>query len=225
MRRFLLLAAILLGSCVAPPPPATPVSPAPSSARSEEAGNPVTATGTQVRIGERLLPSGMLEIGTTSAPVSLLLFTNHSCAYCREFQEELIPRLTDEYVRSGNLRIAIMPFVLHKYPDSRQASLVLLCATQQGKGITMNDLLFRERINTPTFRTERTAMQLDEAAMTNCMENPGALATIDAQQSVAQSLGVSLVPSYFINGKLYTGLPEYSDLRGQIQEALDGAEL
>ena len=64
-------------------------------------------------------------------------------------------------------------------------------------------------------------MQLDETAMKTCMENPGAQATIDAQQSVARSLGVSLVPSYFINGKLYTGLPEYSDLKGQVEEVLD----
>lgn len=232
MRRLLLLtSAILLCSCVAPsrqqsppvapvPPPAAPAS-TPSEHPAEPVDTPLTQTGTEVRIGERILASGVLEIGSANAPVSLLLFTNHACDYCGDFQEELVPRLTSEFVRDGRVRIGIVPFAMGKYPNSKQAAGFLLCSARQGRGIDVNALLFKENMTAATAQTAINDLQLNREQLESCLQDETITAMIDAQQSFAKSLGITLVPTYFINGKIYTGLPEYSDLRGQIEEALN----
>jgi len=227
-RNITLLCAILLSACTIVPvdqPPMSPSSSAtsvPGASQRTESTESVTSTGAEVRVGERLLPSGILEIGNADAPVSLLIFTNHSCAYCRDFERTLMPSVISQYIRKDLVRVGIVPYVLQKYPASEQSALTLLCATEQGKGIAVHELLFRDDISPVQVRTELVSMGLDSARHQACMQSDGMKGTIAAQQSMAQSLGVTLVPTYFINGKKYVGFPEWADLRGQLQEAVEG---
>jgi protein-disulfide isomerase len=178
-----------------------------------------TSTGS-VRIDERLLPSGIVELGNPNAPVSILLFTNHSCTYCRAFYADLILQLRENYLRTNSVRIGIAHFTLNKYPDSDQSAALLLCAARQGKGLVMHDLLLQQGIGSNTYRISLTNLGMDQTELESCIEEEGVQATIEAQQSMARSLGVFLVPTYFVNGEKHVGLPEFADLKGQIEEAL-----
>lgn len=162
----------------------------------------------------------MTEVGAETAPVSLMLFTNAACGYCTEFHEDIFPRLLADYVRTGRVRVAVSPFLLRKYEDSADAALAQLCAARQGKGMAMHDLLFRERVGTPAYRAAIDILAIDQEAFTRCTADPASRMVIDARQAVAASLGITLIPSYVINGATFTGLPSYGDIRGQIEEAL-----
>lgn len=221
-RAAALLSLLTLCACTIPAP--APAEPETATGATESDGPetlsaPEAGTGTGV-IDERVLPSGMTEVGAADAPVSLLLFTNTDCAYCRDFHEDLFPRLMNDEVRERRLRISVAPFLVRKYADSERTALAQLCAAKQGKGMAMLDLLFRERIGTPAYRTGLTTMGIDQNLLAQCMDDPATRATMEAQQAVAASHGVRLIPSYVLNGTLYTGLPDYADLRGQVEEAL-----
>jgi len=219
---------LLLAACAPLTLPQKPESPTASGAVSSVNPGPagegdaiIPASTSGAIITERVLPTGSMEIGAADAPVSLVLFTNHFCAYCRDFHEELMPRLMADYVTPGKVRVTVVPFLLQKYTESDPAALSFICGAAQGKGLAMHDLLFRERVNSPAFRTALTEIKVDGAQLQTCMESDGARSTVDALQSVAHSLNVSLVPAYFIDGTKFTGLPEYADMRGQIEEALN----
>lgn len=226
-RHTALLLALLFVGCAPLTLPQKPATPSASGSTQQTSQGP-TGEGDEIIpsntsgavVAERVVATGTVEIGAADAPVSLMLFTNHYCAYCRDFQEELMPRLTSDYVTPGKVKVTIVPFLLQKYAESDQASLTFVCAAQQGKGLPMHDLLFRERINSPAFNTAVTEMKIDKAQLQSCIDGDGARSTVDALQAVAHSLGVRLVPAYFIDGTKFTGLPEYADLRGQIEEGL-----
>src|SRR3990167_3529180 len=99
----------------------------------------------QKTIEERLLPGGILEIGSSDAPVALLLFTNHACRYCQDFHQTLLPVLFADYVYAGKLRIDLVPFGMKKYQDSESSATAAYCAAMQGKGLPLHDLLFSTR--------------------------------------------------------------------------------
>jgi protein-disulfide isomerase len=172
-------------------------------------------------ITQRLLSGGLIEVGASDAPVSLVIFTNTTCDYCRQFSKEHLPRLMNEYVRSGNLRIIISPFALAKYPQSERSALLHLCAAKQHKGMAMHDLLMSEAIDTIGYRNGLSTLAIDQAALQACIDSTESRATISAQQTSAEALGVKLIPAYMINDKMRTGLPYYPDLRGQIEEELN----
>lgn len=156
-----------------------------------------------------MLPSGMLEIGHPQAPVAFTLFTHHSCAYCRTFDAMLTDRILTEFVERGRVRLTVVPVPLQKYPESTEQMLLLSCATKQGKGWAMHRALFDGQPSEERLR----AMEIDGDALETCT------ASSDNDRLLPPST-VTLVPSYAINDTLYTGLPEWPELRGQINEAL-----
>lgn len=200
---------LILAACTMPQQTASPKSDDPQTVIVDElppadSTADAAAAGTGAAIVERLLPTGILEIGDREARVSLLLFTNHSCPYCRRFQLELMPNVLRTYVATGKLRVGIVPIPLEKYPLSERQALSLLCAASQGKGWSAHETLFDGTIPS------------NDAS---CPENDVSRQR-DLQRSLIRSLGIRLIPAYVIDGKIFTGLPEWTDLRGQIDEAL-----
>lgn len=172
-------------------------------------------------IVERLLPSGLIEIGDRNAPVVLLMFTEHHCRYCKDFYNEHFPKLLENFINPGKLKLQIGILPLRKYTHSQNAALGLLCAAVQGKGIPMHELLFtlgaKDR---QTLLDEAATLELDQDLFVQCLESPDTEKTVERQKSLARSLDVTLVPTFFLNGEKSVGLPRYADLRGMIEEAI-----
>jgi protein-disulfide isomerase len=153
--------------------------------------------------------TGTLTIGEKDAPVTMLLFMNHDCAYCRDMEEELLPRLFYEFTAQGKLKIHIIPIPLQKYPDSDRNARLLLCAVRSGSGdVVVHRQLFEGVQNV--------------SALTDCMKDEAFLQKeMAAQHELIRTFDVTLVPTYVINGQKFVGLPNFADLRGQITEALE----
>lgn len=176
---------------------------------------------TDLVIVERLLPSGFIEIGDRDAPVTLILFTEHHCRYCKEFFREQFPLLHEDFIAQGDLKLQISILPLKKYIHSENAALGLLCASTQGKGIPMHELLFTLGAkDEETLLKEASTLSLDLTLFKQCLVSPDTKRTVERQKSLARSFGVDLVPTFFLNGEKSVGLPYYADLRGMIEEEL-----
>jgi protein-disulfide isomerase len=181
---------------------------------------PVSRTGSL--LPERLLPSGVLEIGDRDAPHAMLLITEHQCRYCRDFLTELLPQIRTAFLEPGSLRLSIAILPLRKYPGSEEGAAGLLCAAQQGKGLPMHWLLSdrtsRDRGSLLSFARE---LALDPELFGACLSAESTTRTLESQQAWLRSLDVTLVPTYFIDGVRSTGLPYAADLLGQLREATE----
>jgi protein-disulfide isomerase len=172
-------------------------------------------------IVERLLPTGLIEIGDREAPVVLMMFTEHHCRYCKDFYAEHFPLLHRDFVEQGKVRLQIGILPLRKYIHSENAAISLLCAATQGKGIPMHELLFKIGANDREAQLNLAAtLELNTVIYSQCLDSPDTLHTIERQKSLARSFDVTLVPTFFLNGVKTVGLPYYADLRGMIEEKL-----
>jgi protein-disulfide isomerase len=213
MKRFAILLGIFLTACVPLEQYAEPTVPADNA----EAIERQTGTGTDLLIVERLLPTGLIEIGDRDAELSLLLFTEHHCRYCKEFYREQFPLLLRDYINQGKLRLQIGILPLRKYIHSENGALGLLCAAAQGKGIPMHELLFELGAkDREVLMSEAATSDLDLEMFTTCLDNPETKSILEQQKSLARSLDIDLVPTFFLNGEKSVGLPHYADLRGMI---------
>lgn len=174
---------------------------------------------TGATVSERLLSGGILELGNAKAKVSMLLFTNYSCAYCQEFHRNLLPRLLNQYVVNGKLKIGIIPLMMEKYPKENLSALTMFCAAKQGKGQALNDLLFSES-DIKTAPKKIDVIGLDRDALKTCIASDVPNMLLNQAQALAASKQITLAPSYIINDKIYTGLPEWADVKGQVAEAM-----
>jgi protein-disulfide isomerase len=181
---------------------------------------PQSFTGSE--ISERLLPSGMLEIGNREAPHTIMLITEHHCDYCRDFLIEHIPVLEKEYIAKGMLRLSIAILPLKKYAGSSDASAALFCAGRQGKGWPIHLLLSnRTSMDRSSLLSYARELKIDEKTFGECLADPVTLEMQSTQHAWLRSLGVTEVPTYFIDGKRYTGLPYAADLEGQLSEIME----
>ncbi|MBI1813048.1 thioredoxin domain-containing protein [Candidatus Peregrinibacteria bacterium] len=172
-------------------------------------------------VPERLLDSGLLEVGNADAPLVLLGLTHHSCAYCREFFQTVFPRLLSEEIATGKLRYQIALLPIRKYPESDMQARGLFCAAKQGKGLLMHQMLFeRGATDEATLLLRARELHLEKKEFRACLEANATQLVMAGEASLPASLGVTVVPTFFLNGEKSIGLPTYADMRGRIGEAL-----
>lgn len=172
-----------------------------------------------IRVAEQMQSGSILEIGDSNARMSMQLFINHASTYSQQFHQMLLPRLIEDFVAKKNLRITIIPVAFDIYPQSSLSASLLLCATKQHKGQAMNDLLFSQP-NTATLQKQIGEVGLSPKDLETCLKDPNLQHEINVQTQIGIEQKITAVPAYSIEGTLYTGLPEYADLRGQVEEAL-----
>ncbi|MDP7247501.1 MAG: thioredoxin domain-containing protein [Candidatus Peribacteraceae bacterium] len=228
--RFLTLALTLtLFACIQVPERATPVEKIkdPPPMQPEERVEEIAPVDIQELIAgtgalaERLLATGVIDIGRRDAPVTLLLFTEHHAKYARDFQLDLFPRLYSDFIEEGMLKFQIAILPLKKYPGSQNAATGLICSAMQSKGMAMHqilsDKLDAERLEPEHYATE---LGLDMEKFNECMTSEEIGIILKQQKAWSKGLDVTLVPTYFINGEKFIGLPYYADLNGAIEEKL-----
>lgn len=212
---------LLLAGCLPQNQPEKPVTvPVETGAKleGEETKTVVTPLNESEAVPERLLETGIVEIGRRDAPLVLLTFTNHSCRYCREFQAKIFPRLLKDFIEPGILRYQITVLPLKKYPQSKLALTALLCATAQGKGRAIHETLFSlSSIEEKLIDKATEQWTLDRDILRTCLHDPVVELGIAELEGIARSLDVTLVPTFFLNGEKFVGLPDYPDLRGRIE--------
>lgn len=238
MKRFPLLPALfltlVLGACAYPPQESpTPVDSTTSSSavsstpleagdvtQSESASEAGSASGA-LAVAERLTSEGMLEIGSATARHTLTVYTNHACEYCREFADNHLPRLQTEYLSRGTLKLQISILPLQKYANSTAEAAALICAARQGQGLNMHHALFALQTRTAGgIATVAKNLKLDAKVFDACIQDPATEQLLSLQVTAAAANDVTLVPTFFLDGKKSVGLPYYPDLRGMLDVAL-----
>lgn len=121
----LAIAASMLGACA----PAQP---------EDRSGDVTDAEGISRFSG---IPQEANVLGSPSAPVTLVEFSDLRCSHCRDFDDRSLPVILDRYVRTGKVR-----FVFQNYPilgpASVDAARLAAAAGLQGRQFELIDAMF-----------------------------------------------------------------------------------
>jgi protein-disulfide isomerase len=143
--------------------------------------------------------------GNPDAPVTLEEFGDFQCPPCGSFAafgEELLK----EY--DSRLRIVFRHFPLKPHEHAREASLAAEAAGLQGHFWEMYDVLYREQAawskapNTrELFESYAGTIGLNVDQFKTDMDGEQAKARVDSDQARAESLGINVTPTLYINGQ------------------------
>lgn len=164
----------------APPRPAAPPAAAPFEPKDLEVGeSPV--------------------LGSADAPVTLFEYSDYQCPFCSRHATTVLPRLVNEYVDSGKLRIVMREYPIEAiHPRAFATSLAAHCAGQQGKYWEMHDLIFANQrsLSDDDLNGHSATLGLDQAAFDACLVSEGASEQIRSEIKEAYDLGISGTPSF-----------------------------
>ena len=178
------------------------------------------------------IPQSGLILGEPQAKVTLAEFGDLQCPVCKAFSEEVIPKVIDSQVRSGEAKIAFRNYAFIS-EESTPAAAAAIAAGKQGKGWSFIELFYRNQgleasgYVSDEFLTEiaRGAGVPDIAQWSKDRKSDAVLRQVRSETDEAQSLGLTGTPSFVIEGpsvqgKEVLGTPGSS---GALEEAIEAA--
>ena len=193
---------------------------------------PAPVASPSVKTPTDLPPSGRT-LGAPNAPVPLDIWVDYGCAACRDFAEQTLPKLIDDFGRPGKVKITYHDLIVI---DSREtgrtesldAANASRCAADQGKFWVYQDWLFANQSPTESTgwftrdRLEQMAQKagLDMAAFEPCLVGGRHNAEVLAESQASTAIGV---PAFYVNGREVTagsGAVPTDELHAAIAAAL-----
>lgn len=169
-------------------------------------------------------------VGDPNAPVTMHIYSDFQCHFCKVFNDETLPQIIDDFVRTGDVKL-----VFHDFPrlgtnasiadpndfsvelrdennESSLASQAVMCAAEQDEYLQMSERLFGNyggiqsgafsRTNIDRFASD---MGLDTDAFGACMDSQRFVPALAGSVEQGMGLGITGTPMFILdngNGEL-----------------------
>ncbi|PIR89044.1 MAG: hypothetical protein COU07_03050 [Candidatus Harrisonbacteria bacterium CG10_big_fil_rev_8_21_14_0_10_40_38] len=163
-------------------------------------------------------------LGDKDAPVTMIVFGDFQCPYCKRLFDESEGRLRDEYVATGKLKVVYRDFPLRSiHPYAQPSAEAAECAKEQGKYWAYHDELFRRQdtLATIDYGSLAAELGLDKAKFNKCVAEGRYKDEIEKDYQDGIAAGVQGTPASFINGKFISGAQPYEAFKAAIEETLN----
>jgi protein-disulfide isomerase len=170
-------------------------------------------------------PLGDKPLGNTAAPVRIYEYASLTCGHCAAFHENGFKFLKEKYIDAGKVY-----FVLREFPldPLAAAGFMLAHCGGDGKYHPMVDLLFaRQEAWTRTDKPVDALLGLARQAgftqesFESCLKNQSIYDGVNAVRTRGvEKFKVDSTPTFFINGRKYTGALSPQELERIIEPLL-----
>jgi len=174
----------------------------------------LAAEGPAISETELMAPGALpdMVLGDPKASVTVIEYASMTCPHCAHFQETTYPEIKKKYIDTGKIR-----YIFREFPLDNLAAAVFMLArcnadTNADKYFSFIDVMFKQQ------RTWAVEKPLDplltlskQAGFTKesfdaCLSNQKILDGIEAiRQRAVDKFKVNSTPTFFINGKSYSG--------------------
>jgi protein-disulfide isomerase len=157
--------------------------------------------------------------GNGDAPITIVLFCDFQSPYCRAMQP-VLQRLLAAYPTQVRLVERDFPLPLHR--EAQPAAEAAECARRQGGYWPYHDALLQAPgdLGRAALSAHAQRIGIDVARLVACLDAHEARAEVDADAADARRLGLSVVPTTFVDGRYLRGPQTYEALRAQVDAAL-----
>lgn len=139
-------------------------------------------------------------LGSGSAIVGIVEFSDYQCPYCRQFHTDIFAALRHKYIDSGKVLYSYRDFPLSFHPEAKPAAIATNCAGNQDAYWAMQQRLFENqgRLGRAYYEYLAQHIQLDTEAFKECLNDPEQVRQVENDVNYGTSVGVSGTPHFFI---------------------------
>ncbi len=159
-------------------------------------------------------------LGKPDAPVTIFEFFSFTCPHCADFAVHTFPKLKAEWIDTGKAKLVYRDYPLDR--NALKAAMLARCAPPE-RYPAFFETLFQQQSTwgptndpTPALRRIATLGGISGEQFDKCMGDDALSKSIAAAEFDAQkNYGVDSTPTFYINGKKYTGAQPYSEADGK----------
>ncbi|MBI5151691.1 MAG: DsbA family protein [Candidatus Pacebacteria bacterium] len=178
---------------------------------------------------KQVTSGAVFELGKKNAPVTMVEFTDYQCPFCARHFTETYGKLVENYVKSGKLRILVRDLPLSFHPNARPGAIAARCAGEQGKYEQMHDTLFGSQQDWSSLAGDAAKLKMNEYAkkiglntekFDQCIKEEKYGKDVDADLALANKVGATGTPTFFVNKERIVGALPYIDFSARIDAML-----
>lgn len=172
----------------------------------------------------KLLDNPTAVKGSENAPVTIVEFTDYQCPFCARSYEDTYLQIMSDYVDTGKVRYILRDLPLPFHPNAEDAAVAARCAGEQGKFFEMHGLIFEGQTDWEGLADAKStfATYADQLGVNirSCQGDDSILTAVQDDLALANSVGATGTPTFFINGELLVGAQPYASFQQVIDEQL-----
>ena len=146
-------------------------------------------------------------LGVDNAPVQIVEYASATCGHCGDFHTKTLPEIKEKYIDTGKVK-----FVLRDLPWDNRAFAVSTIARCSGDYYSFMSAFMSTQASWVASKDFMGAIKqvarlggMDGEKITECLSDETITSKITEGRGVAEKLGVTGTPSFFINGELHPG--------------------
>jgi protein-disulfide isomerase len=175
-------------------------------------------------------------LGDPDAPVTIEEYVDLQCPFCKQFSEDGLPQLVDEYVKTGQAKIVLQTLTFIG-ADSERGARVAWAAAEQNKMFQFVENFYANQGDENSgYATEEFLKRigdgvqgLDVQAALDGRDSAKVTSSIQASQTAANKANVDSTPSFLVGptdgqlSKIETRTLTIEDFRQPVEDALAAA--
>jgi len=160
-------------------------------------------------------------LGNKDAPVTLIAFEDFECPFCARFNQQTLPLIIDQHVKTGEVRVVWKDFPLSIHSNAQKAHEAARCAWEQDKFWEYHDVLFNNtnKLRTNDLKQYAKNLGLNDGQFSSCLDSGKYTDLIREKVKEGNTAGVSGTPSFLINGRIVVGAQPYQTFADLIAQA------
>jgi protein-disulfide isomerase len=174
------------------------------------------------------LPTDGPSFGPSKAKITMVVFSDFECPYCRDLAKTLRDNIPQKY--PSDVRVVFKDFpidAIHKW--ARPASEAAHCLASQKAGAfwAFHDWVFehQQEVNESNLRDRVLGIakqqNLDLPLLTSCMANHATAQEVSRNEQIGAALQISQTPTIFVNGRTISGAVAWQTLENVIKIELN----
>lgn len=163
-------------------------------------------------------------LGESKAKVNIVIFGDYQCPFCERLFKEVEPLIREQYVKSGQVKMAWHDFAFLG-SESFWAAEAARCANDQGKFWQYHDLLFNRQNgeNKGTFVKENlksfaAELGLNQQEFNSCLDSDKYAQAVRDDTDYGKTLGVDSTPYTFVSGEGVIGSQPFAIFKALIEK-------
>lgn len=164
-------------------------------------------------------PNDVMALGRVDAPVVIVEFADYRCPFCSHFEQTILPQIRSEYIDKGLVRLEYRDMPVFGQ-QSAATAMAGRAAGAQGKFWEYMDVVAANGVvegGHPDLTTDRLIAFAGQAGVpdidtfTAALSDQATLELIKADFTLAQQMGFSGVPAFWVNDTAVIGAQPFEN--------------
>jgi protein-disulfide isomerase len=163
--------------------------------------------------------------GKDDAPLRMVIYSSYRCRFCTLFFNEVFPKIREQYIAPGHLKVVLKLINLREEPHMMRAIQAAVCVNKFSNFEKFHELLL---LNSNIIYTRDFQLLLDDFVAENtdiaqCMVNNNNYEYIRNNNKEFCKFEFTGTPTFIINKQIFTGYRDFEHFNDILRKNLKNA--